>query len=789
MSNQYVSPLKIAVLGAGVMGSQIAATFANSGFQVALLDLPSAGTDPKALLLGSRQKLLKMKPAPLMLPSLVDSIRLAHFDEDLTWLKDYDLVIEAIAERFDWKEQLYKKIAPHLGEKTILATNTSGLSIQGLADTLPKSLREKFCGIHFFNPPRYMHLVELIPCKDTNKSLLDVLETFLVIHLGKGVVRSKDTPNFIANRIGVFSLLLIFHYTERFNLSFDIVDALTGIFIGHPKSATFRTSDVVGLDTLAHVIHTMTEGLKKDPWHFLFKMPAWLEALIKEGALGQKTGAGIYRKQGKEILVLDLAKKTYAPLHGEVDEKVKEILLLKDPVEKIKKLRQCEHPQAALLWNYFRELFHYCAVHGEHIATTIRDIDLAMKWGFGWQEGPFETWQACGWKEVIEWIEEDIQKGVSLTKESLPQWTKDIKGPYEEKGAYDFHSKKPVGFSSLPVYERQCFSQKNEKTKHSWGNTLFENEGIRLWHTGDNIAIATFKTKNNIITHGVIEGLREGLSHVLAGGYEGLVIWQGNSENFCYGADLKNFSVEYAKNPQGLKALVASFQQLVMALKYVNFPVVAAVRGMVLGGGVEICLHCDRVVAAAETYMGLVEAGVGILPAGGGSKEMALRAANLAEGGDPFPKLKQFFEQIAMAKVSGSALEAKQFHYLRPSDVIVMNASEILYVAKANVKELVAQGYRPPVSPRILVTGRPGIATFESLLVNLKEGHFISPYDALIAKKIATVLCGGEVDSNTVVDEPWLLNLELEEFMGLAQQEKTLERINYTLKTGKPLRN
>ncbi len=779
---------KVAILGAGVMGSQIAALLADAGIAVILMDLPAKEGNPNGIVLQALKRLQKLKPAPLMLPSLAHNITPANYDQHLDLLEDCDLIIEAIAERIDLKEQLYNKIAPYLSDTAILASNTSGLSINTLLDSLPKELHTRFCGIHFFNPPRYMHLVELIPSAQTDSAMLDVLEAFLVTHLGKGVIRAKDTPNFIANRVGVFAILNAMHYTEKFKLGFDQVDAVSGPLIGRPKSATYRTMDVVGIDVLGHVVETMLNNLQDDPWLSMYELPAWVKALIETGALGQKAGAGVYRKDGKQINVLDLASKTYRAAAPYVDDEVKKILYIANPAEKLEKLRQCEKPQAQFLWSVFCDVFHYCAVHGPAIADNVRDIDLALRWGFGWQQGPFEMWQACGWQTVTDWINEDIKSGKTSASVALPDWVNQVKHVYDAAGAYNFHTGKQQAWSNLDVYQRQIILPAMVGQDVAMGKVIHEDEFIRFWHMDDGIAIASFKTKNNIISSGVIKGLTEMIPE-LEKSFKGLIIWQGDSDNFCFGADLKTFGEQYVNDIPGLRKLVASFQSMVLTMRYARIPVVSAVKGMVLGGGVEICLHSDKVIAAAESYIGLVEAGVGILPAGAGSKELALRAANYAGVRDPFPKIQQFFEQVAMAKVATSALEARAFHYLRDSDEIIMNSDELLYAAKASVNAMSAAGYRPPVPPTIRVVGRPGIATLQMILANMREGHFISDYDYYLATKIATVLCGGDVQANTMVDEQWMLNLELESFVELAQQEKTMQRIMHTLKTGKPLRN
>ncbi|MGH8164279.1 MAG: 3-hydroxyacyl-CoA dehydrogenase family protein, partial [Rhodanobacteraceae bacterium] len=416
---------KAAVLGAGVMGAQIAAHFTNAGIKTVLFDLAAKDGPKNGIAVKAIQHLGKMSPAPLAAKDLAAAIMPADYDEDLAALKDCDFVIEAIAERMDWKLDLYRKVAAQIPPHAILASNTSGLSINELAEALPEDLRHRFLGVHFFNPPRYMHLVEVIPGKSTDVSLAQGLEAFLTSTLGKGVVLAKDTPNFIGNRIGVFSMLATMHHTTEFKLGFDVVDALTGPAIGRPKSATYRTADVVGLDTMAHVIQTMHDTLPDDPWHEHFKSPPWLDALIEKGALGAKTGAGFYRKAGKEIQVLDLVKQDYRPSQQKASDEVAAILALKDPAEKFAKLRVSDDPQARFLWACFRDLFHYSAYHLEGIAETARDVDFAIRWGYGWKLGPFETWQAAGWEQVAKWIAEDIATGNAMSKAPLPAWVTD----------------------------------------------------------------------------------------------------------------------------------------------------------------------------------------------------------------------------------------------------------------------------------------------------------------------------------------------------------------------------
>ena len=782
---------KVAVLGAGVMGAQIAAHLVNADVDTVLFDLPAKEGPPNGIVDKAIANLGKLSPAPFASKSKAAAITPANYDQHLDLLKDCDLIIEAIAERMDWKKALYDRIEAYVAPHAILASNTSGLSINGLAEVLPESLHHRFCGVHFFNPPRYMHLAELIPCVKTDREVLEGLETFLVTTLGKGVVYAKDTPNFIGNRIGVFSILSTLHHTAQFGLGFDEVDALTGPLLGRPKSATYRTSDVVGLDTMAHVIKTMADTLPDDPWHKYFKAPDWLQALIAKGALGQKTGAGIFMKKGKDIVVLDLKAQDYRPASGEAAAEVVAILKNKNPAEKFAQLRASQHPQAQFLWSLFRDLFHYSAFHLASIADTARDVDLAIRWGYGWSLGPFETWQAAGWKQVAEWIAEDIVAGKAMSSAPLPDWVFDGReAVHAAEGSFSPARNDKLPRSNLAVYNRQRFPDPVLGERAAPGDTVFETDAVRMWHDGDGIAVLSFKTKMNTVGDGVLAGVQQAID-VAEKDFRGLVIWQPK-EPFSAGADLSGAmaSLQAGKLAE-FEAMVATFQATSQRIKYALVPVVAAVRGLALGGGCEFQMHSARTVFGLESYIGLVEAGVGLLPAGGGLKEIAVRASAAAgPGGDVFAALKPYFETIAMGKVSASALEAKEMKLARDSDVVVFNPYELLHVAKAQALALAESGYRPPLPARqVQVAGDVGIATFRMMLENMLEGRFISEHDYEVSKRIATVLCGGEVDRGAIVDEEWLLRLEREHFVALAQMPKTQERIAYMLKNGKPLRN
>jgi 3-hydroxyacyl-CoA dehydrogenase len=792
MSNSPLLIRKAAVLGAGVMGAQIAAHLTNANVETILFDLTAKDGDPNGIVLKAIDNLKKLSPAPLADKSRAGAIVPANYDQNLEWLKGCDLIVEAIAERLDWKRELYAKIAPFVDPNAILASNTSGLSINALADVLDEKLHHRFCGVHFFNPPRYMHLVEVIPCAKTEPAVLAGLEAFLTTTLGKGVIFAKDTPNFIGNRIGVFSMLATMYHTEQFKLGYDVVDALTGPAIGHPKSATYRTSDVVGLDTMGHVIKTMDDNLPKDPWHGHYKVPAVVQALIAKGALGQKTGAGFFRKVGKDILVLDPAKADYVPQTGKISDEVAAILKLKSPAEQFAKLRASSDPQAQFLWAIHRDLFHYAAYWLGEIAACARDIDFAMRWGYGWKLGPFETWQAAGWADVAKWIAEDIAAGKAMSKAALPDWAADAKrrGVHDAAGSWSAATGKQVPVSDAPVYKRQLFPQTVLGTKTDTGKTVFETDDVRLWNLGgDDIAILSFKSKMHTIGAGVLDGVQRAVGEAERS-FKAMVVWQ-DSEPFSVGANLKEAGAMFqAGKVAEFDAFIARFQQTSMRIKHALVPVVAAVRGMALGGGCEFQMHSARTVAALESYIGLVEAGVGLLPAGGGLKELALRASHHAFGGDVFTALKGYFETVAMAKTSGSALEAKEMGLLRQSDVVVYHADELLYVAKAEANALAESGWRPPLPDRqITVAGDVATATFKANLVNMLQGRFISEHDMEIATRIADTLCGGQIERGSLVDEQWLLDLERKHFVALAMMPKTQERIAYTMQTGKPLRN
>jgi len=788
---------KVAVLGAGVMGAQIAAHCVNAKVPVVLFDLPAKEGPKNGIVLRAIEGLKKLNPAPFGNKDDAGFIEAANYEDNLEVLKGCDLIIEAIAERMDWKHDLYKKVAPFIAPNAIFASNTSGLSITSLSEGFDAGLKARFCGVHFFNPPRYMHLVELIPTATTSAAILDQLEGFLTTTLGKGVVRAKDTPNFIANRVGIFGMLATIYEAQQFGLSCDVVDDLTGAKIGRAKSGTFRTADVVGLDTMGHVIKTMQDNLGSDPFAAVYATPGVLTKLVQAGALGQKTGAGFYKKVGKEIQRLDFAKGEYVAGGGKADEIIGRMLKEKDPAKRMKTLRESKNPQAQFLWAIFRDTFHYIAVHLESIADNARDVDFAMRWGFGQNVGPFETWQNAGWSQIAGWIKEDIDAGKALCKAPLPAWVFDGRsGVHTPEGSWSASRKTYVPRSTLPVYARQVFRAPVEGAAaadgRTAGTTVLEDDSVRIWHQGDEVLILSLKTKMHVIGPGVIAGLAKALDEAEKN-YKGLVLWSADAAAggaFSAGADLQSMLPLFMSG--GVKAIepeVAKLQRAHQAMKYANVPVVAAVSGLALGGGCELMLHAAKRVASIESYIGLVEVGVGLIPAGGGLKEAAVRAAADAKGNDLLQFLKGYFMSPATAAVSKSALEAKKMGYLASNDVIVFNAYELLHVAKLEARAMFDAGYRPPLQALVPVAGRYGIATIMAQLVNMRDGGFISAHDYKLGAMIAEIVSGGDVEQGSLVSEQWLLDLERKAFMELLEHPKTQERIMGMMQTGKPVRN
>jgi len=791
---------KVAVLGAGVMGAQIAAHLVNVKVPVVLFDLPAKEGSKNGIVTKAVEGLKKLKPAPLGIPEDAALIQQANYEEHSELLLGCDLIIEAIAERMDWKLDLYTKIAPFIAPHAIVASNTSGLSITKLSEVLPEAIKPRFCGIHFFNPPRYMALVELIATPTTQPEILDQLEGFVTSALGKSVVRALDTPNFIANRVGIAGMLGTIKEAENYGLAYDVVDDLTGKKLGRASSGTFRTADVVGLDTMAHVIKTLQDNLANDPFFPSYATPPVLAALISKGALGQKVGAGFYKKVGKDILRLDPAKQDYVPGGGKADEIVAR-MLKKPPAERLKLLRESKNPQAQFLWAILRNSFHYCAVHLGDIAESARDIDFAMRWGFGMQQGPFELWQAAGWTQVAEWVKADIDEGKALSSAPLPSWVFDgpvprHRGVHQPEGSWSAAHARFVAPSTLPVYARQHFRDSvfgaGAVEPLKAGTEVFKNDEMRVWTLDGEVLIASITAKLHLISPTVTEGLLKAVDLAEAG-YKGLVIWSPD-DVFSAGANLEALMPVFMKSgAKGIAPEEKKLQDAMLRIRYAQVPVVSAIRGIALGGGCELAVYSAKRVAAMESYMGLVEVGVGLIPGGGGLAYIARRAAEMASAGNAAADIQKFlidgFTNAAMAKVGTSAIESRKLGYLLWSDVIVPHKDELLGVAITQAKAMFDSGYRPPAKALFPVAGRNAIATIKAQLANMRDGQFISAHDFHISALIADVVCGGDVDAGSLVTEDYLMALERKHFCGLLEHPKSQERIMGMLSTGKPVRN
>ena len=802
---------KIAVLGSGTMGGQIAAHFANLGFDTMMFDTSEEALSKSIVMMK------KLKPTPFVSASISKLIKTSTYD-NLEALSSCDFIIESIVENLDIKKQLFKQISPHVNDNAILVTNTSGLSIQKIAESSPEKLRSRIFGVHFFNPPRYMPLVELIRTSYSDEVLLNKAEGFITSALGKEVVYAKDSPAFVANRIGVFSFMAVLKHAENFNLAADTVDALTGKRVGRPASATFRTLDVVGLDVMSNVVKNIYENAKDDPWIELFKIPDWIEALIEKGSLGSKTRKGIYEKVGKDIYVFDPKDGEYRLSDKAISSKVKKILKDSGSIENaLLELSKSDDPQAQFLWSVHRDVFHYTAFHLEHVAETARCVDLALKSGFAWQKGIFEQVQITGWSQVRELLNKDIKEGKTLSTQPLPAWVMNQPFVYSDEGAFNPNKNQFIPRSAHPVYERQLNKALLSGEKQNQLEVLIDGESTKLIDIGNGIASVSFKTKMNVLSASVLTELPECLDYLESNDFHALVFRQ-EQEHFCAGANLyevisaiklgllekdpgitskakkKVFEVMHPELPKlgklySIKNTVRMLQDLLMRLKHGKILTIAAVDGLALGGGCELLLHCNKVVASINSYIGLVEVGIGGIPAGCGSKEMALRAYLNKESDDIFPLLSKHFEQIAMAKVSVSALEAREMGYLKSEDVIIANPNELLYVAKHQALAMLESGYRPPLDDTFKVVGKAGYANIMAQVANLFEGHFMSEHDKYCISSLAKVMTGSLVEENTVVNSKMILDLERKYFVELLGTQKTQDRIEFMLRNSKPLRN
>lgn len=798
---------KAAVLGAGTMGAQIAAHLANAGVPTLLLDIVPRELSPeetaKGLTLDSKEvrnriarsgfeAAKKSKPAAFFTAECARLVTIGNFDDDLAKLKNCDLVIEAVVENLEIKQSLYERVEQHRKPGAIIASNTSGIPIHLLADGRSDDFRQHFLGVHFFNPPRYLHLVELIRTEWTKPEISCFLFGFLDQRLGKGVVPAKDRPNFIANRIGTFGALHTIKTMIEDGYSIEEVDKITGPVIGRPKSATFRTFDLVGLDVFSHVIRNLYEALPEDDEREMFKTPEFLQRMVAGGLLGNKTKGGFYKKLkgegGKpEILALDFATLEYRP-----SQKVKLPALdvaknIEDTSERLKALVWGKDRVGAFLWKTFARTLRYAANRIPEIADTVVEVDRAMRWGFNWELGPFEIWDAIGVEKSVARMKEEGQTIPANVESMIENGAMSF---YKKENGqafyYDFASRK-----YLPLAEPAgtiILKAVKDRT-----GVIKKNSGASLIDIGDGVACLEFHSKMNSIGGDTLQMVKAALTEVEKS-FVGLVV--GNQgQNFSVGANLMLMLMEAQdENWEELDLIGRYFQQSTMSLRYSPKPVVVAPFQLVFGGGCEMVLHGDHVRAAAETYIGLVEVGVGIIPAGGGTKEMLVRALdsipkNLTDA-DPFPFVKRAFETIAMAKVATSAEEARSFGFLGADDTVSMNSDRLIADAKKEVLALAASGYvQPQQRTDILALGQPALATFKLGIHQMKRAGYISDHDALIGEKLARILTGGDLNHETRVSEQYLLDLEREAFLSLAGTRKTQDRIAHMLKTGKPLRN
>lgn len=798
---------KAAVLGAGTMGAQIAAHLANAGVPTLLLDIAPRELTPdeqaKGLTLESPQvrnriarngleAAKKAKPAAFFTPDNAALVSVGNFDDDLAKLKDRDLIIEAVVENLDIKRSLFERVEQHRRPGSIVASNTSGIPIHLLAEGRSDDFKQHFIGVHFFNPPRYLHLVEIIRTEWTKPEVSCFLYGFLDERLGKGVVPAKDRPNFIANRIGTFGALYTIKTMLDDGYSIEEVDKMTGPAVGRPKSATFRTFDLVGLDVFTHVIKNLYDALPEDEEREMFVVPEVLGQMVQRGLLGNKTKAGFYKKQKgegdkREIWTLDTATLDYRP-----STKVKLPALdmaknIEDLPERIKALVWSKDRTGAFLWKTLSRTLAYAAKRIPEIADNVVEVDRAMRWGFGWELGPFEVWDAIGVEKSVARMKEE---GVSIPANVEQMLAAGATSFYQkdngQQSYFDFKTGKYVSLGDPPgVLVLKSIKDRTGVIK--------KNPGASLVDLGDGVACLEFHSKMNAIGGDTLQMLKFALSEVDKN-FVGLVV--GNQgANFCVGANIMLMLMEaQEENWEELDMMGRVFQNATMSLRYSPKPVVVAPFQMVFGGGCEMVLHADRVRAAAETYIGLVEVGVGIIPGGGGTKEMLVRMLDLIPKGtddaDPFPFVKRAFETIALAKVATSAEEARTLGFLSTDDSVSMNPDRLIADAKKEVLALAATGYvAPQQRTDILALGDPALATLKLGIHQMKRAGYISDHDAEIGTKLARILTGGDLNHPTRVSEQYLLDLEREAFLSLIGTRKTQERMAHMLKTGKPLRN
>ncbi|WP_088831524.1 3-hydroxyacyl-CoA dehydrogenase/enoyl-CoA hydratase family protein [Paenibacillus tyrfis] len=792
---------KAAVIGSGVMGSGIAAHLASAGIPCLLLDIvPKHLTEEEAakgltlehpavrsrLAVQAIAKLKKTKPAPLYDDTFAGRITPGNLEDHLAQIADVDWVIEVIVENLDAKKQLFSKIEAHWKEGTIISSNTSGISINAMSADCGEAFKRHFLGTHFFNPPRYMKLLEVIPGEHTDPAIVSGMKQFCENRLGKGVVLAKDTPNFIANRIGTYGLLVTLQEMQEKGYRVEEVDAVTGPALGRPKSATFRTLDLVGLDTFVHVANNVYENVSDETEKAVFAESPVLRGMVDKGWLGEKSGQGFYLKKkgpnGTEILSLDFSTMDYVPQKKAASASLEAAKLAKGAREKTKALLGAGDRYSELAWNILKKVLVYSAAKLGEIADSIREIDEAMKWGFGWELGPFETWDAIGLVRSVERMEAEGTAVPGWVKEWIAQGNTSFYKK-QDGAAFYVHGGQYKELETAPeVISLRSLKEQNRVVK--------SNSGASLIDLGDGVACLEFHSPNNAIGADILTMIQQSLDEVRSN-YDGLVI-ANQGRNFCVGANLMILLMEAQDEEwDEIDGIIRLFQNTMYNVKRFEKPVVAAPHRMALGGGVEACMPADQIVAAAETYFGLVEVGVGLIPAGGGCKEMALRVSELAAhpDADLQPYLNQAFETIGTAKVSASGHDAFKLGLFKPTDRIVINQDHLIHEAKQSVLRMVKAGYEPIREEKIRVAGAEGKAVMQLGAYSMRQSGYISDHDVKIANKLAHVLAGGDVSAGSLVTEQYMLDLEREAFLSLCGESKTQQRMQHMLSKGKALRN
>lgn len=781
---------QIAVLGSGVMGSGIACHLANAGFEVLMLDIVTDGPDRNHIANSAMDKAVKSSPAPLYSKKFRSRIHIGNFDDDMPRLKEFDWIIEVVKEDLNIKKSVFEKVDAVRKPGAIVTSNTSGIPVSMMAEGRSEDFKRHFCITHFFNPPRYLALLEIIPGKDTDPEIIQFLMHFGNNILGKRTVLGKDTPAFIANRIGVFSMGKAFQLTKELGLTIQSVDKLTGVALGRPKTGTFRLGDLVGLDTAMAVLNGIRRNCPDDTLAHEGKIPEFFTRLIENKWLGDKTGSGFYKKTGEKdakgkpiILGYNLNTFEYETDPGQKLESLDASKQIDDPEKRIRVLFDYKDAGGLFIRKSLAYTFIYAALRIPEIADNLYSVDDAMRAGFAWDYGPFQYWDIVGLDKGIEAIRE-----LSL---EVPVWINEMKESgnttfyRNDSGRVSYYDLNTKAYKSMPGAEQsiQLNLLSDEKV-------VYKNDEIRLWDIGDDVLCLEFTSKMNAIGGGILNGVQDAITLAEEGKWRGIVIGN-NSKNFTVGANLMMIAMlAYEQEFDQLNMAVDLFQKTTMRCRYSRIPVVAATQGYVFGGGCEMVMHCDATAASAESYIGLVEVGVGLLPGGGGTKEFAVRTSDsFYEGDVQIPQLIERFKTIATASVATSAVEAYDLGYLNEKDFVVMYQPEAIYRAKQKVIQL-SGNYVPPVErDDVQVLGRTGLGALYAAAHSLKLGNYASDHDILIAKKIANVLCGGDLSAPQKVSERYLLDIEREAFLSLCGEQKTLERISYMLEKGKPLRN